>query len=148
MPAERDLHTLLDRMDPVLQEGEFVFCSIPADQVGRLTVPYLGLFYEKEGATILWEKKDAEKAGFGFPSEWKMITLSVHSALDAVGFLAAVTGKLASEGIAVNVISAFYHDHLFVSTDQAHRAMEALNLIRKTAEPFVEAKPEIEGYRI
>lgn len=53
-----------------------------------------------------------------------MITLTVHSSLEAVGFLAAVTGRLTEAGISVNAVSAFYHDHLFVPE---HRAGEALH---------------------
>ena len=43
-----------------------------------------------------------------------MITVMVHSALDAVGFLATITTRLAAAGIGVNLVSAFFHDHLFV----------------------------------
>ena len=59
-----------------------------------------------------------------------MITLTVHSALDAVGFLAAVTARLAAAGIGANPVSAFFHDHLFVP---AARADEALALLRSLA---------------
>jgi hypothetical protein len=54
-----------------------------------------------------------------------MITLTVHSSLEAVGFLAA--GRLAEAGISVNAVSAYYHDHLFVAE---HRADEALRLLQ------------------
>jgi len=56
-----------------------------------------------------------------------MITLTVHSSLEAVGFLAAITGRLAEAGISVNAVSAYYHDHLFVAE---HRADEALRLLQ------------------
>ena len=56
-----------------------------------------------------------------------MITLSVHSSLEAVGFLAAITARLANAGISVNAVSAFHHDHLFVPE---HRASEALRLLQ------------------
>jgi hypothetical protein len=36
----------------------------------------------------------------------------VHSSLDAVGFMAAVTTRLAKINIGVNPVSGFYHDHL------------------------------------
>ena len=55
-----------------------------------------------------------------------MITLTVHSALDAVGFLAAITARLAEAGISVNAVSAFHHDHLFVPVDRADEAMALL----------------------
>jgi Uncharacterized protein conserved in bacteria len=47
-----------------------------------------------------------------------------------VGFLAAVTAPLAEAGISVNAVSAFYHDHLFVSVE---RAEDAQRLLQKLA---------------
>ena len=55
-----------------------------------------------------------------------MITLNIHSSLEAVGFLAAVLPRLATAGISVNAVSAFYHDHLFVPIDRAQEALEIL----------------------
>ena len=57
----------------------------------------------------------------------KMISLSVHSSLTAVGFLAAITARLAERGISVNPVSGFYHDHLFVPEDRADEAMDILS---------------------
>ena len=57
-----------------------------------------------------------------------MITLNVHSSLGAVGFLAQVTNVLAAQGISVNLISAFYHDHLYVQAHQAQLAIDTLRL--------------------
>jgi hypothetical protein len=59
-----------------------------------------------------------------------MVTLNIHSSLEAVGFLAAITTRLAAAGMGVNPVSAFYHDHLFVPAD---RAEEALDLLRQLA---------------
>jgi hypothetical protein len=50
----------------------------------------------------------------------------VHSALTAVGFLAAITTRLAEAGISVNAVSAYYHDHLFVPWERREEAMEVL----------------------
>jgi hypothetical protein len=55
-----------------------------------------------------------------------MITLNVHSALDAVGFLAAVMKALSVRGISTNTVSAYYHDHLFVPSERAEEALAAL----------------------
>jgi hypothetical protein len=58
-----------------------------------------------------------------------MITLNVHSSLDAVGFLAAITTRLAAAGMGVNPISAFFHDHLFVPAERADEAMAILKTL-------------------
>ncbi|RVD48425.1 ACT domain-containing protein, partial [Mesorhizobium sp. M2D.F.Ca.ET.140.01.1.1] len=56
----------------------------------------------------------------------RMITLNIHSSLEAVGFLAAITTRLAAAGMSVNPVSAFYHDHLFVPAERAEEAMAIL----------------------
>jgi hypothetical protein len=56
-----------------------------------------------------------------------MITLNIHSSLDAVGFLAAITARLASAGMGVNSVSAYFHDHLFVPAVRADEAMAILD---------------------
>ena len=50
----------------------------------------------------------------------------VHSALEAVGFIARVATALADAGMGVNPVAGFYHDHLFVPEDRAEDAMTVL----------------------
>ena len=50
----------------------------------------------------------------------------MHSALEAVGFLARITQRLAGLNMGVNPVSGFYHDHLFVPDDRADDAMAEL----------------------
>ena len=45
-----------------------------------------------------------------FPS--RLITLTIHSSLTAVGLTAAFTTALGDAGISCNVVAAFYHDHI------------------------------------
>ncbi|GLH75726.1 hypothetical protein SSBR45G_06340 [Bradyrhizobium sp. SSBR45G] len=128
MPAERDLTTLLRTMTPELQDGVFVFCTLGADaDLAAMPAPLL-LFREREGVTLVVRREDAEQAGLAHQFAARLITLSVQSALDAIGFLAAVTTELAAAGISVNAVSAFHHDHLFVPE---HRADEALLRLRE-----------------
>jgi hypothetical protein len=68
---------------------------------------------------------------FAYPS--RLITLMVHSSLEAVGFLAVITERLAAAGISVNAISAYYHDHIFVPVDKAFQAMKILHQIMEEA---------------
>jgi len=126
MPGERDLNTLLRTMRPELQSGVFVFSSLPNEIDIPAVVRPLLWFREREGVTVVIQRDEAERAGLSYQYASHLITLSVHSALDAVGFLAAVTRRLAEAGISVNAVSAFHHDHLFVPE---HRADEALQLL-------------------
>jgi hypothetical protein len=126
MSGETNLRTLLRTMTPELQDGEFVFCTVSASEFEQAETQPLCLFREKEGITLILAREEAEKHQLQYAYVSRMITLTVHSSLDAVGFLAAITAKLAAQGISVNAVSAYYHDHLFVPISRAHEAMRVL----------------------
>lgn len=123
--GETDIGILLRSMNPVLHEGEYVFCPLE----GNVNIDIrhvLGSFKEDEGTTIVVEKRVADemKLTYTFVSSW--ITLQVHSSMEAVGLTAAFSTALSDAGISCNVIAAFYHDHIFVPVTDKLRAMEIL----------------------
>ena len=124
MPGERNLEVLLAHMHPQLHPGTYVFCVSDHPHPDAIAT-----FREAEGVTLVLERGDADALGLEplFEAEW--ITLTIHSALDAVGFLAVVASRLADAGISCNVISAGYHDHLFVP---AGRGEEAIAVLRRS----------------
>ena len=130
MAGELDLGALLRNVKPEMHEGIFVFCTIAADAEIPAAIRPLLTFREQEGTTLVMRREEAEHIGLRTQFASRLITLTVHSSLDAVGFLAAITALLAKAGISVNAVSAFYHDHLFVPD---HRADEALRLLRDIA---------------
>ena len=113
MKGESNLESLLRNMEPVVVPGEYVFCTTDESQLEGLEDPLM-VFREKEGPTVIITKAAAEHNGFPVESTWGLVSLSVHSDLEAIGFLAAITNHLAEAGISLNAVSAFYHDHLFV----------------------------------
>ncbi|MCK1300543.1 MULTISPECIES: ACT domain-containing protein [unclassified Bradyrhizobium] len=131
MTGERDLDALLRDMKPDRRPGIFVFCTIPTDQSIPAALSPLLTFREQEGTTLVITREQAEAAGLRYAFASCLITLTVHSALDAVGFLAAITARLATAGISVNAVSAFHHDHLFVPADRADDAMVLLQEMSK-----------------
>jgi len=127
MPGENDLAKLLQNMKPEMHDGVFVFCSIPAAaEIPAALRPVL-TFREREGTTLVMLREEAEGAGLSHQFASRLITLTVHSSLEAVGVLAAITARLAEAGISVNAVSAYYHDYLFVPE---HRADEALRILQ------------------
>lgn len=110
-------------MNPKLNDEEFVFCSISENCFSQLEIIPILIFREKEGVSLILTRKDADLNSLVYTGVWSWITLSVHSDLAAIGFLATITDKLAKSGISVNVVSAFYHDHLFVPLEQAQKAI-------------------------
>jgi hypothetical protein len=130
MPGEKNLAALLSSMEPVLHADEFVYCSVP-DATGIET---LCCFRETEGVTVICRREEAERRNLPFVFPCRMITLNVHSSLEAIGFLAAIAAPLAAEGIGVNVISGYYHDHLFVQPKDSERTIAVLRQLQRAAQ--------------
>jgi hypothetical protein len=126
MSGETNLTVLLKSMNPILRDEEYVFCSVDCHDHSYLKLDPICVFHEDEGLTLIVQRDRADAAEISYSSVFRMVTLSIHSSLDAVGFLATITNKLAKHGISVNPISAYYHDHLFVP---AARASEVIRLL-------------------
>jgi len=124
--GERDLSRLIATMRPELGPGRFVFATIPHGQAVPAGLAPVMLFREAEGMTLIVTPDEAARAGLAAIFPCRRITLTVHSALDAVGFLAAVTSRLAAAGISTNAVAAYHHDHLFVPEDRAAEAVALL----------------------
>lgn len=126
MAAITDLDILLRSMSPELIEGKYVFCTVNGLLSDYLALEPIAIFREKEGLTLVLEEHKGTEAKLDFDAVFSLITLSVHSSLEAVGLTAAFATKLASYGISANVIAGYYHDHIFVQEDKADAAMKAL----------------------
>jgi hypothetical protein len=139
MGVIQDLRQLLAGMEPELCDGEFVFCAFPEGRLADLPkLDPVGMFREAEGLTLILTRQAAEREGLPGPP-MRMITLTVLSSLEAVGLTAAVSTRLAQEGIAANVVAAFHHDHIFVPSADAERALAALMALqRESAESHYE----------
>ncbi|MFA0165028.1 ACT domain-containing protein [Vibrio breoganii] len=127
MSGIKELDQLLKSMKPHLQEEEFVFCTVEGKLSDYIELNPVGTFIEPEGLTLVLERRIAEQKQLPFDGAFRMITLTVHSSLEAVGLTAAVSTKLAEKGISANVIAAYYHDHIFVQAAKADLALQALN---------------------
>src|SRR5690348_17097111 len=99
MPGERDLDRLLRSLRPVLDKDEFVFCTHH-----ELAGEPVCIVREREGLTLILRRAEAERLGIAFTFPCRMITLEVHSSLEAVGLMARITSVLAAEGISVNPV--------------------------------------------
>ncbi len=125
MNGETSLAHLLATMQPVLNPGEYVFCTTPTAAAIPLE-QVLGSFWEPEGLTLIVARATADAWGLPYGHVMAWLTLTVHSSLAAVGLTAAVAAALAQENISCNVVAAYYHDHLFVSHADAEAALRVL----------------------
>ena len=125
MEGETNLNTILKNLNPVLNDGKYVFTKV--DSIDH--IPFskiLFLFKEKEGITVVLEKRFAEELNLSFSYVASWITLEVHSSLAAVGLTAAFSQALGNADISCNVVAAYLHDHIFVDESDALRAMDVL----------------------
>ncbi len=128
MTGETSLGALLRSMNPELNDGEYVFCTV-ADGSRVEGIELVGSFREREGLTVILERNQAQRLGLDCDYVMAWITLTVHSSLAAVGLTAAFASALGQAGISCNVIAGFYHDHLFVGKDDALKAMDTLRAL-------------------
>jgi uncharacterized protein len=130
MLGKTNLEQLLKTMQPVLNEGEYVFCVI--GDLSQINLSALVMFFkESEGNTVILKKEIADhlQLQYSFIASW--ITLTVHSSLEAVGLTAAFSKALSENSISCNVVAAFYHDHIFVDIKDADKAMNILQALSK-----------------
>lgn len=127
MPGEKDLHKLLRAMSPKLEDDEYVFCTLRDASYGDfIEAKPLASFTEDEGLTLILKKESADRFGLRYEGVFKCITLMVHSSLEAVGLTAAISGKLCEHNISANVVAAYYHDHVFIPSYSAPKALKLL----------------------
>jgi len=137
--GEHDLNRLMAQMSPKLASSVYVFCSLDSRQAQNHSGSALMVFNEAEGVTLIVKKDYADSSGLEYEFPCCCITLEIHSALEAVGFLAAIVPALARQGMGVNPVSGFYHDHLFVPANRADDAMEVLKNLSRDAKANLRA---------
>ena len=129
MIGETNLDVLISTMKPLMNDGDYVFCSLQNDATDFPN--YLFFFRENEGVTIVCTKEYADNEGYTYNSTFSWITLKIHSALEAVGLTAAFSKALGDDNISCNVVAGYYHDHIFVPKQHTHAALTALENLSK-----------------
>jgi len=128
MSGETNLNELLKTLTAQLAEGVYVFVTLPDGSVPENVAARM-VFREAEGTTLILLKSEAEALGLAYEFPCRMITLDVHSSLEAVGFIARIAKELTRHDMGVNPVSGFFHDHLFVPDGREHDAMRILEQI-------------------
>ena len=123
MAGERDLSVLLRSLGP----GEFVY--VLADTVPHAEVH--ASIRESEGVSYVLERDDADRLGLSYDFVAGWISLTVHSALEAVGLTAAVSAAFTKQGISCNVIAGLFHDHVLVPIARVDEAMAVIAKLAK-----------------
>lgn len=123
MAGETDLARLLSGMAPELRGLDWGYATVATRPPG---ITPFAMVQEDEGLTLIAPLAQLAAAGLAAQGPLARITLTIHSALEAVGLTAAVSAALAAQGISANMIAGFHHDHIFLPASDADRAMEVL----------------------
>lgn len=125
----KDLKILLKSMQPVLNQGCYLFVS--AEQIPNFEIKQaIASIREAEDLSLVISKETALEYHLPTDELFSWISLSVHSDLQAVGLTAAFSSALAQAGISCNVIAGLRHDHIFVPLDDTARAMQTLRQLQ------------------
>jgi uncharacterized protein len=126
--GEKDLVKLCASLNPVMALPIYVFCSFPDFMLPDGLATFCTV-REREGMTAVVEQSDAQRLRLPYTYESRLITLMVHSSLEAVGFIAVISRELAQARIPCNAIAGYCHDHIFVPVERAEESMTLLKAI-------------------
>jgi hypothetical protein len=129
MSVETHLPSILAHLDVEARDGTYAVITRRAPDPA-CDAAAAARIAEAEGITYVVPEAFARAQGDppGFVAAW--LSLRVHSALNAVGVTAAVSGVLAERGIACNVLAGFHHDHLLVPAARRDDALAAIRSLR------------------
>ena len=127
LSGEIDLKKLLANLSPLLDSREYVFCTFKNSSYGDCAeLKPIASVFEAEGLTLVIARDSADREGIDYQGIFKRITLNIHSSLDAVGLTAAVSTLLAEHGISANMVAGYFHDHIFVNSNDTEKALALL----------------------
>lgn len=128
MTGETKLTTLLENAAPVLNQGEYVYCTLAWPDAALLAQAVV-IVKEKEGVTLVLARSIADHYALEYDYIAAWITLEIHSSLTATGLTAAFSRALAARDISCNVVAGYYHDHIFVAHEDTALAMKILSTL-------------------
>jgi uncharacterized protein len=131
MTGETNLAVLMRSLRPRVRPEPYVFCSMAAADAVLIGAAF-AMVREDEGITLILPVEVAYQHGLVQTPRWACITLRVHSSLEAVGMIAAISTCFTTAGISTNPVAGYYHDHLFVQWNRQQEALELLEILKQS----------------
>ena len=130
MPGQTDLKKILESIDPYLVDDSFIFMTTDQSlsSISNALNP-IASFMENEGLSLVITQATADKNAITYDSVFSCISLGVHSSLESYGLISTISRELTQNNISTNVFSGYYHDHIFVQSEKADKALEIISKI-------------------
>lgn len=129
MSGINDLQEVLASIKVSCDEVAYGFATVIED-VAISAQDGLATFKEKEGLAIIDTVGSLKSKDLKYDGPFAKLTVDAHTSLDMVGLTAAISTKLANNGISANVVAAYYHDHIFVQYEHRHEALKLLKELK------------------
>ena len=130
MPGQTDLKKILESIDPYLVDESFIFMTTDQSLSSiSNTLNPIASFMENEGLSLVITQATADKNAITYDSVFSCISLGVHSSLESYGLISTISRELTQNNISTNVFSGYYHDHIFVQSEKADKALEIISKI-------------------
>ena len=130
MPGQTDLKKILESIDPYLVDESFIFMTTDQSLSSiSNTLNPIASFMENEGLSLVITQATADKNAITYDSVFSCISLGVHSSLESYGLISIISRELTQNNISTNVFSGYYHDHIFVQSEKADKALEIISKI-------------------
>jgi len=137
MPVDDNIRKLLAKTEVFLHPDAFTLVSIDRihEEKARRLIQELKAFssitFDLAEVSLVVKNGDWARLREGFDDyeeegPYRLITFDIVLDLSIVGFLAAISARLAQEEISIYALSTFLRDHILVKSEDAERAFEVL----------------------
>ncbi len=123
----RNLKYTIENLKLKVLKSDFVFVTVDLDFKNYRELKPLGMFLEKEGISLIITEETAKRYSLEYETVLNCIVLDIATSLEMVGLSFYISSKLFDAGISANIVSANYHDYIFVPKRDIKGALEALN---------------------
>lgn len=146
MQSSESVKRLLAETRIVAHPDDYTIVSIPRseeDEARRLLRgldPFSSVTFDAAEVSVVlrsqaWEGLRGRFCGSVEEGPYRLFTFDIVLDLSVVGFLAAISDRLAEEGISIYALSTFLRDHILVKKEDAPRAEETLRSLVEECRP-------------
>jgi len=137
MQMSKSVRRLLALTKIIVYPDDYIVVSIPRKEEAEARCllcslePFSSVTFDTAEVSVVlraerWEGLRERLSGFVEEGPYRLVTFDIVLDLSVVGFLAAISDRLAEADISIYALSTFLRDHILVKKEDADRAEETL----------------------